>query len=82
MGRLPVVPDDLLVSDDARATWNLLSESERSALLAWVNKPWFDRARRERQREAIRALELGKAASGLAQIGVLESILTSLPWGT
>jgi hypothetical protein len=72
---------DLLVDDDARATWAQLTEPEQAALVRWVNKPATNRGRLERRREATRALQLGGASSGLAQSSVLESILTSLPWG-
>lgn len=82
MTRRRVLREDLLVSAEARATWKLLTDVEREALVVWVNKAWFDRGRRARRKDAIRALELGGAGSGLTNAGVLESILVSVPWGT
>lgn len=73
---------DLLVDDDARATWATLTDQEQTALVRWVNKPSTNRARLARLQEAKRVLQLGGASSGLAPTSVLESILTSLPWGT
>jgi hypothetical protein len=72
---------DLVVDDDARTTWERLSDGEKSALLRWTNAPWTARSRRSRQRDATRALQLGGAKSGLETPSVLETILTSLPWG-
>ena len=57
---------DLLVDDDARATWARLTDQEQTALVRWVNKPSTNRGRLERQQEAKRTLQLG----------------TPLPWGT
>jgi len=71
---------DLLVDEDAQATWARLTEQERAALLAWANKPSAPRKRATRQRDATRALQLGGAEAGLAQPTALETILTSLPW--
>jgi hypothetical protein len=73
--------EDLLVDEDARATWTSLTEEEHVALLAWVNKRPTTRSREARQRDAIRALRLGGAKTGFVQPAVLETILTSLPWG-
>ncbi|HUR13134.1 MAG TPA: hypothetical protein VM097_01445 [Mycobacteriales bacterium] len=82
MARAVVRVVDLLVDDDARSTWAKLSEQEQSALVRWVNKPATNRGRLERRQEAITALQLGGATTGLSQTSVLEGILTSLPWGT
>ncbi len=73
---------DLLIDDDARATWARLTDQEQTALVRWVNKPATNRARLARQQEAKRALQLGGASSGLTPTSGLESILTSLTWGT
>lgn len=82
MARTVVRVVDLLVDDDARASWAALSAAEQTRLVQWVNKPATNRGRLERRQEATRALQLGSASSGLTTTSVLESILTSLPWGT
>lgn len=82
MTRVVLTADDLLVDDDARTTWSLLSKVEQSALVRWVNLPWTGRSRRSRRDDARRALQLGGAKSGLESTSVLESILVSLPWGS
>ena len=82
MPRTVIKVVDLLVDDDARATWARLTAAEQTALVKWVNKPSTNRARQDRHQEAIRTLQLGGSASGLTSSSVLESILTSLPWGT
>jgi hypothetical protein len=81
VSKVLVRADDLLVDDDARQTWSRLSDDQRLAFVQWANKPWTNRGRRARQREATRALQLGGARSGLAESSVLDAILTSLPWG-
>lgn len=73
---------DLLVDDDARASWARLGAAEQARLVAWANKPATNRGRLERRQEATRALQRGGASSGLTTTSVLEGILTSLPWGT
>lgn len=73
---------DLLVDDAARATWAKLTDLEQAALVRWVNKPSTNRGRLARQQEAMRALQLGGASSGLAPTSGLQDILVSLPWGT
>ena len=57
---------DLLVDDDARATWATLSGEDQTALVRWVNKPSTNRGRLDRQQEATRLLQLR----------------TPLPWAT
>jgi hypothetical protein len=67
---------DLLVDDDARATWDQLDKSEQDDLLVWVNTPRSAAGRRRRLSDAVVSLQQGTAKPSKAnRPGIVETLL-------